>query len=38
LWLSIGVAYHGYVSRITAPEELDPEEEDYDYTEDLGYD
>ena len=38
LWLSIGVAYRGYMSHITALEELEPKEDDYDYMEELGDD
>jgi hypothetical protein len=33
--LSMGVAYHGYMSRLIDPEELLTEEYDPDYTEDL---
>jgi hypothetical protein len=36
--LFIGVAYRGYMSRLTDPEEPPTEEYDPDYTEDLGDD
>ena len=37
LWMSIGLAYRGYVSFL-ALEEQQLKEEDYDYTEELGDD
>ena len=38
LWSSIGVAYRGYMSRLTDSEEPQAEEHDPNYTEELGDD
>ena len=35
LWTSIGVTYRDYMSRLTALEEQDFEEDDYEYMEEL---
>ena len=36
--ISIGVAYRGYYVSVTDPEEPRPDEDDYEYVEDLGDD
>ena len=38
LWTSIGVVYRDYMSRLTVLKEPQLDEEDYDYSEELGDD